>query len=332
MKKTFYLISKNSYITLIITFLVISCKDKNENTITLDGKIEREQISVVSKLAGKVQNVLAEEGQDVEAGDTLIILELQEVEAKKYQAKGALLSAEAQYQMAKKGATQGQIIQLNAKVSGLKEQLSFAEKSMRRMQNMLSDSLVPQQKFDEVFAKYQGAKNQYTASVAERDEAQNGARIEQQTMALGQQERALGGIDEINIAANERFIKAPQKMSIENITLKKGELALPGYSIVNGFLNETTFFKFTIAESQLSSVKKGGQIQVHIPYENKTITGKVVWIKPLSSYANITSAYPDFEQGQTLYEIKIAPINPKETENLLIKSTVQISIQSVNKK
>jgi HlyD family secretion protein len=333
MKKIIPLLVSYLCITSLL-FLLMHCGNKGKS-ITLDGKIEKEQIAVVSKLAGKIQRVMAEEGQDVQAGDTLIILELPEVEARKTQAQGALLSAEAQYQMAKKGATAGQLTQLNAKVAGLKEQLDFAEKSMHRMQNMLKDSLVPQQNFDEIFSKYQGAKNQYLAAVAERNEAESGARIEQQNMALGQQERAQGAIDEVNIAAKERFIKAPQKMSIENITLKEGELALPGYSLVNGYLNESTFFRFTIAESQLSYVKKGNEVQVHIPYENKNIASKVVWVKALSSYANISTAYPDFEQGQTLYEIKVMPNNPKEAENLLVKSAVRLSIeptQTDNKK
>jgi HlyD family secretion protein len=96
---------------------------------------------------------------------------------------------------------------------------------------MLKDSLVPQQTYDEIFAKYQGAQAQYIAVQAELDEAKKGARIEQQTMARGQKERAIGALQEAETADQERYIVAPQDMSIETITLNLGELALAGYTI-----------------------------------------------------------------------------------------------------
>ena len=316
---------KISILFLIAGFFACTSK-KNPNV--LDGKIERDQLSVVSKLGGKIESIYVDEGSFVHAGDTLMVLEIPEVEAKIQQARGALSSAEAQYKMAQIGATKGQLIQLNAKVTGLKEQLDYAEKSMQRLQSMLVDSLIPQQQFDEVFAKYQGAKSQYTAALAELEEAKAGARKEQQLMALGQQERAQGALNEVEIAQKERVIRAPQDMSIETITLKVGEMALPGYSLVNGFSTESTYFRFTIAENNLSKVKQGQEVYVLIPYENKTIKGKIVWIKVLSAYANITSAYPDFEQGQSLFEIKVVPTNPEETKNLIVKSTAQLVLES----
>jgi HlyD family secretion protein len=99
---------------------------------------------------------------------------------------------------------------------GLKQQYEFAQKSIERYGNMLKDSLVPQQTY-EIFAKYQGAQAQYIAVQAELDEAK-GARIEQQTMARGQKERAIGALQEAETADQERYIVA-QDMSIETITL-----------------------------------------------------------------------------------------------------------------
>jgi HlyD family secretion protein len=56
---------------------------------------------------------------------------------------------------------------------------------------MATCSKIPQQTYDEIFAKYQGAQAQYIAVQAELDEAKKGARIEQQTMARGQRKELL---------------------------------------------------------------------------------------------------------------------------------------------
>jgi HlyD family secretion protein len=314
---------KNILYTIAGVILLQSCSgDNQKKQIKLEGKIERDQIAVTTKIPGKIQKILVEAGQNVHKGDTLVILELPEVDAKAIQAEGALSAAQAQYEMAVKGATDGQMKQLHAKVDGLKEQYDFAQKSLDRMNNLLRDSLISQQKYDEVYAKYQGAKNQYLAAQAELADVQHGARIEQQRMALGQKERALGAVDEVNVAAKERYILAPQDMSIENINLQVGELAMAGYSLVSGYINDGTFFRVTIPESKIKDFVKGQNKTLIIPYlENKEVQAKVETIKPLSSYANISTAYPDFEEQETLFEVHLKPANIQESKDLLTKAT-----------
>jgi HlyD family secretion protein len=64
---------------------------------------------------------------------------------------------------------------------------------------MLKDSLVPQQPM----MKYLPNIKEHRLSIAvqaELDEAKKGARIEQQTMARGQKERAIGALQEAETA------------------------------------------------------------------------------------------------------------------------------------
>jgi HlyD family secretion protein len=316
---------KKTITLFVLTILLVSCeKTKKENLI--QGKVENEQLAIVSKIPGKILHLLVKEGDFVKAGDTLAILDIPEVDAKKSQAEGAVTSAKAQYSMALKGATDNQIKQLEAKKLGLKEQYEFAQKSIKRLGNMLQDSLVSQQTYDETFAKYQGALAQYNAVQAELDEAKKGARTEQQTMALGQQDRAYGALQEVETANKERFVIAPQDMSIETITLNLGELALPGYTLFNGYISNSTYFRFTIPESQLKGFKKGQEITVSIPNSDKKIKGTITTIKQLGAYGNIATAYPDYEIQESLFEIKITPLNNAEAKDLITKTTVTLSL------
>jgi len=311
----------------LLTFTFFSCQKTKKNTI-IQGKVEYEQIAVVSKVPGKIVRLFVKEGDWVKKGDTLAQLDIPEVDAKKNQAKGAVVSAKAQYTMALKGATDNQMKQLEAKRMGLKEQFEFAQKSIQRLKNMLKDSLVSQQTYDETFAKYQGALAQYNAVQAEIEDAKKGARIEQQTMALGQQERAYGALLEVETAEQERFVIAPQDMSIETITLSLGELALPGYTLFNGNIKNSVSFRFTLPESKLNLYKKGETVSVTIPYSKQTIQGVVTSIKQLNAYGNIATAYPDYELQESLFEIKITPTNPSETKDLISKTTATIALKS----
>lgn len=305
----------------MISFLLLAACGKNTNK-DLQGKVERDELAVVSKLAGRIETILVKEGDFVQQGDTLAILDIPEVSAKRAQAEGAVKSAQAQYQMATTGATRNQLKQLNAKKTALKEQYEFARKSLSRMEALVKDSLIPQQQYDEVFAKYQGAQAQLLAVDAEIADVQNGVRIEQQVMALGQQDRADGALQEVNVAEKERYIVAPQDMEVDLITLKQGELALPGYTLFKGVLPSTIHFRFTVPESDLSQYKKGETTSVFVPYLNEKIEAEIQNIKQIGAYANIATAYPDYDMQDALYEMIVLPKETTNTENILTKSTV----------
>lgn len=313
---------KNTHILLAATSLLLfSCKSAPYKD-ALQGKTEREQIGVVSKLPGKIIAIYVQEGEMVHAGDTLAILDIPEVEAKKNQAEGAVLSATAQYQMAVKGATDNQMKQLEAKHSALKEQFEFAQKSFNRVKNLLADSLVSQQTYDETYAKYQGALSQYNAVQAELADAQKGARAEQQTMARGQQERAKGALKEVEVAEEASVIIAPRDMIIESITLLEGEMALPGYTLFTGSITESTYFRFTLAESQLNQYKINQPVKVKVLYNGEVIAGKISVIKQLAVYANISSAYPDYNLQESLFEMKVVPDDINAAKNIYTKTNV----------
>ena len=315
---------KKIYLLLVVVISAVGCgKPKTE---VIQGKIERGQIGIVSKIPGKIIEIRIQEGDFVKKGDTLAILDIPEVDAKKSQAEGAVQSAKAQYDMTLKGATDNQLKQLDAKQKALKEQYELAQKSINRLSNMLKDSLVSQQMYDEAFAKYQGAQSQYLAVQAEISDVKYGARIEQQKMALGQQERALGALREVSVADSERYIIAPQDMTVESITLKAGELALPGYTLISGTISESTYFRFTIPESRLSKVQKGQEVMVNVVYNKSQVKGKITSVKALGAYANIATAYPDYEIQESLFEIKISPVDVEQAKDLFTKTTVTLEL------
>ena len=308
-----------SILTLLAT-VVASCSTVVETGV--EGKIKRDAITVTTKVPGRVAELRVAEGDLVKRGDTLAILDIPEVDAKIAQAQGAVRAASAQYEMAERGATANQLKQLQAKHDALKEQYEFARKSFSRVEAMFADSLMAPQQYDEARAKFQGARAQYDAVVAELAEAKAGVRVENKQMALGQQERADGALREAEVASDERYIVAPADMTIETISLHVGELATPGYTLFNGYLPQTTWFRFTLPESEVGRVQKGQQVKVVVPYLDQTIEAKVAAIKQLTKYADVSTAYPDYQLDEAVYEVRVRPLQPMDAERLLNNATV----------
>ena len=302
---------------------LVACKNDNPDQLT-EGKTKKEIVSFAPKVTGRILKIYVEEGQTVKAGDTLAMLDVPEVSAKIAQAKGATAAATAQAQMAKNGATADQLRQLKAKQKGLAEQFEFAQKSYKRASNMFKDSLMSPQSYDEIFAKYQGAKAQLDAVNAELHDVEIGTRIEKIEMALGQEDQARGVLQEANVAYSERYIIATNDMEIETISLNVGELATAGYALFNGYIPNTTYFRFTIPESKISKYNKGMTVNMKSTYGNQEFSGKVVSIKQLTKYADITTAFPDYQPEDAVYEIKVIPTDRAKVNNILVNSSVTL--------
>lgn len=308
----------------LVTLLSLgACKNETPQQLT-EGKTKKEIVSFAPKVTGRILKIYVEEGQTVKAGDTLAMLDVPEVSAKIAQAKGATAAATAQAQMAKNGATADQLRQLRAKQKGLAEQYQYAQKSFRRAQNMYKDSLLSPQNYDEAFAKLQGAKAQYDAVNAELHDVEIGTRLEKIEMAIGQENQARGVLQEANVAYSERYIIATNDMEIETISLNVGELATAGYALFNGYIPNSTYFRFTIPESKISKYQKGMTVNMKSTYGNQEFSGKIVSIKQLTKYADITTAFPDYQPDDAVYEIKVIPTDRAKVNNILVNSSVTL--------
>ncbi|MDR2236195.1 MAG: biotin/lipoyl-binding protein [Chryseobacterium sp.] len=313
---------KNIPIVFAALLLLGSCGEKKENLNDSEGKTRKDVISFAPKVTGRIVKIYVTEGQTVKKGDTLAQLDVPEVSAKIAQAQGAVNAAAAQEQMAKNGATADQMRQLQAKYKGLKEQYEFAQKSYRRANNMFRDSLMSPQAHDEVYAKLQGAKAQYDAVVAELDDVKRGTRFEKVEMAAGQASQARGALQEANVAYSERYVIATNDMEVETISLNTGELATAGFALFNGYIPESTYFRFTVPESAIAKYKKGQEVNMQVVYNKENLTGNIVYIKQLTRYADITTAYPDYQLQDAVYEIKVKPKDMNKAKNILVNANV----------
>lgn len=305
-----------------LSFIVLLSSCSNKKIEGIQGKAKRDALTIASKYAGRIVATYVEEGEIVEKGDTLALLYVPEIEAKLEQANGGVETAKAQYEMALNGATNDQLAQISAKLDAVTEQYTFAEKSYKRINAMHLDSLVSDQKYDEVYMKYQGAKAQYEGVLAQYNEIKKGVRNEKVRMALGTFERAKGALKEANIAYEERFVIAPQYMTIETIALKNGELALPGYGIITGYLLNSTYFRFTISESKIAAYKINEVYNIHTPFSKSNFEGKLISVKQLTNYADVTSAFPDYQLGEATYELKLIPTDQEKADELYSNMTV----------
>ncbi|TDU40097.1 HlyD family secretion protein [Gelidibacter sediminis] len=297
---------------------------KNDKITSNRGKVKFETIAVSSKIGGRIEKIYVEEGQTVKKGDTLALMNTPEVNAKLAQAEGAITAAKGQLNLATNGATIEQLNQIEGQLNSGRAQLEFAQESYNRLQNMYQDSLVSQQQFDEVRMKLNMAKAQVKALEAKRDEVRKGARSEQIAQAQGQLDRAVGAKEEVLSASDEQYMIAPADMTVETISLEEGELLTPGYTMFNGYKTNSLYFRFTIPESKIYDFKLGQELTLINPYTKDETSAKIVAIKQMAQYADITSTAPLYNLSESIYELKVVPTSDVSKQQFYTNATILI--------
>lgn len=149
----------------------------------VQGQAEVTEYRVSSKVPGRILEFRVKEGQSVQAGDTLAILEAPDVQAKLEQARAAESAAQAQNEKALKGARREQIQAAYEMWQKALAGLEIAEKSYTRVKNLHDQGVMSAQKLDEVTAQRNAAQATEKAAKAQYDMAKNGAEREDKAAA-----------------------------------------------------------------------------------------------------------------------------------------------------
>ena len=273
----------------------------------IQGQIDVEEYRVSSKVPSRVLHIYVKEGDFVNVGDTLAILEAPELTAKATQAQGAIDAATALSNMANNGARKEQIQGAYELWQQAKAAKEIAEKSYNRVQRLFDEGVMTAQKRDEAFAMYKASEAQEKAAKSQYDMAVNGARAEEKAAAQGQVKAFSGQMDEVKVYEKETIQIAPIAGEVSTIYPKVGELLGSGSPIMTISIMDDLWGAFNMREDQLKGLKKGDTFTAYLPAFDKEIEMKVSSIKDQGSYATWKATKSNGQFDMKTFEVKARP-------------------------
>lgn len=209
----------------------------------------RESATISAQVVGRIEQVLVHEGDNVKAGQTLIVLEDSTQRATLDQAQSAMKAAEHQQVAAQAEA-------------------SLAASTLARYKQLQAEKSVSPQEMDEVSRRAEAATEHVEALRAQSDAAkaqENGARS-----MLGYTR-----------------LRAPFAGVITARLADPGTLASPGVSLLQIDSAGPLQLQTTVDESAIASIHKGMKVPVAISSaHDSAITGSVAEIVPAADPAN----------------------------------------------
>ena len=271
--------------------------------IMAGGTVEAlEEVTVTTKLTGRVAAVPVKEGQRVRAGQVLVRLEDAEILAQVRQADANLLAAKARLQLLEQGARPQERAQVDAAVAQAQASLENAKQNLARMQALYDSGAVSKAQLDAARLQYDVAQSQYESAVQQRSVVQTGARPEELAMARAQVEQAEAALAFVRLQAQNAIVTSPLTGTVTHRFVDPGDLAslMPGQSdLVTVAQIDTVYVVLDISETEVGRVQTGQPVAVSADaYPGRRFSGTVREVAPAA------------DPRTRNFRIKIAVANP----------------------
>jgi HlyD family secretion protein len=229
-------------------------------------------------------------------------------EEEKREARSLLQAAEADFTLAKEEfdreqrlvGTSSRTNYDTAKANRLRTQRQF-ERSKAHLDMLLAGTRV--EEIEQSEAEVRRLKAQYDLLLA-------GTRKEDIAMAAAKMEEARGKLQEYDAMLAETVVRAPDKVFLEVVSVRKGDLVPPNQPILRALLARDLWVRLYIPETDMWRIKKGAKVQVTLDGSPEVFEGSVMQISSISEFTprNVQSAD---ERRHQVFGVKIQVPDPK---------------------
>lgn len=307
-QKSDMLLAALTFIAVVAIVAIVGFFMLKKGPEIIQGQIEVTEYRVSGKVPGRILKFRVNEGEQVQKGDTLVLLEAPEVQAKLEQAQAAVQMAKAQNEKAQKGVREEKKQAAYEMWQKAKAGVAITQKSYERIKNLYEQGVMTAQKFDEVTAKRDAALATERAAKSQYEMAKNGAEKEDKISAKALVSRAQGAVNEVNAYLKEMYLTAPMDGEVSEIFPHLGELVGTGAPIMNIAMMQDMWVTFNVREDLLPNFQIGKEVVAKIPgMDNKEIRLKVYTMKDLGSYATWKATKTKGEYDFKTFEVKARP-------------------------
>lgn len=297
---------------IVVAFLVIGLRlSFRPHPVVLEGEVEVTEIDVAAKVPGRVETMGVRLGQTVRRGDLLFTLSSPEVDAKLIQAQSAQDAAAAMHRKAEAGARSQEVRAAWQQFERARAAAELATVTLQRVERLLTEGVVPQQRRDEVAAQAKAAVAASDAAKAMAEMAEEGAREEDKAAAAAIAAQAGGAVAEVEAYLAETRITAPADGEVAGLLIDSGEIAPAGYPVITLADLSDPWIVLQVREDLLADIGLGTQFTATVPaLGDRSVALKVDYLAALGAFATwrATSASSGFDLKT--FEVRARPVEP----------------------
>jgi HlyD family secretion protein len=231
-----------------------------------NGRIEATEIDVSTKTAGRIKDILADEGDFVTAGQVLARMDTVQLEAQRRQAQASLRRAIIGIDTAKSLVIQREAEReaAAAVIAQREAELDATERKLARSEQLIKTNTASQQTLDNDRAAAQGARAAVGAAKASlaASEAAIGAAKAQVVDAEAAVDAARAAIDSITADIDDSTLTSPRDGRVQYRVAQLGEVLPTGGRVLNLVDLGDVYMTFFLPTAQAGRIAIGTEVRL----------------------------------------------------------------------
>ena len=275
-------------VTIAAGLVMLASCGQNEKAYDATGTFEATEVTVSAEQSGKLLRFAVQEGDDIEAGHEVGLIDTTQTWLKLQQAD------------ATKGVYQSQKPDMEAQIAATRQQLVKARQEQQRYKELVDDGAAPSKMLDDATSQVKVLEKQLAAQVSA---------LSIQVSTLDSQ---LSTIDvqksQLKDQLQKCHIVAPLSGTVLEKYVEQGEFATPGKPLFKMGDIRQMYLRAYVTSAQLQQMRVGQKVGVQADYGNgqkKAYEGTVSWISSRSEFTPKTILTDD-ERADLVYAVKIA--------------------------
>ena len=278
-------------LTIVCIAILLAACNSNKKEYDATGTFEATETTVSAEQSGTLLNFALEEGDDVEAGQEIGLIDTTQIWLKIRQAT------------ATKAVYQSQKPDLQKQIAVTRQQLAKAKTEQQRYRELVNDGAAPAKMLDDATSQVQVLQRQLDAQVST---------LNTQLSTLNSQMSATDvQTSQLRDQLQKCHIKSPAAGTVLEKYVERGEFVSPGKPLFKMGEVKQMFLRAYVTSAQLQNIKIGQAVKVFADYGNgqkKGYDGTISWISSRSEFTPKTIVTDD-ERADLVYAVKISVKN-----------------------
>ena len=292
----------------------LGTKDSLSGLAKGNGRIEAVEIDVATRSAGRIKEILVNEGDFVKTGQILARMYTDQLEAQRRQAEAQLRRAIISIDTAKSLVAQREAERAAAVavVAQRNAQLSAAERRLARSEQLVKTNTVSRQILDDDRATAEGARAAVGAAQAQLAASEAGISSAKAMVvdAEAAVDAARATIESISADINDSTLKAPRDGRVQYRVAQLGEVLSAGGRVLNLVDLADVYMTFFLPTAQAGRVSLGSEVRLVLDAAPQyVIPAKITYVADVAQFTPKTVETEE-ERQKLMFRVK-AQVSPE---------------------
>lgn len=288
-------------------------QQEHQSPLTLYGNVDIRTVNLSFRVAGRLSDLRVDEGDTVQAGDVIGLLDDAPYQTALLQAKANVAVAQAKLDLMHDGYRDEETAQVKAQVAQMKSALDYADSYYRRQQSVVKSGGVSMNELEDARTLRNQAQANLQAAQDKLRQYRTGNRPQEIKQAAAALAEAQAQYAQAELNVGDTRLVSPSAGTILTRAVEPGTMLSAGTSVLTLSLTRPVWVRAYVSETELQNAVPGRPVLIHTDGRpGKPYHGTIGFVSPSAEFTPKSVETTDL-RTDLVYRVRIVVSDPDAT-------------------